>query len=692
MTMANAFDRALELHRGGRMVEAERFYVEALAQDPRNAKAAFLSGAIALQAGRLQAAFERLTQAVALEPTNAAFQANLGEVLRRLGQFPQAMDAFMRAMALAPTLVEPTFNLGLLFFNNGELGAALACFERAAELSPGAAPIQERLEATRKALRARGEAGGTAGAGGTLRAQSGWPLVEVATTLSRQGRNEDALVLFQRAAELQPNIAELHNNVGVTLLELFRMEESAASFRRAIELNPELAEPYNNLGNVLLKCGRHEEGLAKYRKSVSLQKHSGTHSNLIFTLPFCRDYDPATILETARGFDRVYGQPLARRIAPHANTPDPERPLRLGLVSPDFREHCQSFFMAPLLQHLDRQAFEIYCYSNVFNPDRVTDAIRAVASGWRSIVELDDPAVAQCIRNDRVDILVDLTMHMERNRLVVFAHKPAPIQICWLAYPGTTGLSAMDYRITDVFLDPPGGDDSVYSERSIRLPDTFWCYHPRTNVPAVGPLPARRTGQVTFGCLNNFVKVNEEVIDLWVRVMRELPDSRMVLLAPHGDARTKLGDAMEQRGIERSRVEFVTTQPRIDYLATYQRIDIALDTLPYNGHTTSLDAWWMGVPVVTLVGNTVVGRAGLCQAMNLGLGELVAGTPEQYVEIAVGLARDLDRLSALRAGLRARIEASPLMDGARFARNFEAALRGVWRVWCAERSAGAAQK
>jgi len=363
--------------------------------------------------------------------------------------------------------------------------------------------------------------------------------------------------------------------------------------------------------------------------------------------------------------------------------PEPNRRLRVGYVSADFRWHCQRFFVVPLFTHHDRGQIEIFCYSNVRDPDAMTDRIRGLAGHWRDIVGLDDASAAQTIRKDRIDILVDLTMHMDGNRLPLFARKPAPVQVCWLAYPGTTGMTAMDYRVTDRFLDPPErSTEEAYSERSIRLPDTFWCYDPLTEEPEVGPLPAKASGHVVFGSLNNFCKVNDALLDLWARVLRETAGSRLVLMAPPGDARRRVLGTFAKHGVESGRIDLAGKMPHAEYLGLYRRIDICLDPVPYNGHTTSLDAFWMGVPVVTRVGDTVVGRAGLCQAMNLGLPELVATTSDEYVAIAVALAGDLERLERLRASLRSRMRSSPLMDGARFARNLERAYREIWQRWC----------
>jgi predicted O-linked N-acetylglucosamine transferase (SPINDLY family) len=362
--------------------------------------------------------------------------------------------------------------------------------------------------------------------------------------------------------------------------------------------------------------------------------------------------------------------------------------LRIGYVSPNFREHCQSLFTLPLFSKHDHERFEIICYAGFQIADETTQRLRGMVDGWRDTARMDDAAVAELVREDGIDILVDLTMHMTNGRPMLFARKPAPVQVAWLAYPGTTGLAAIDYRLTDPHLDPAGEQDDHYAEKSWRLPDTFWCYDPGSAEPAVNDLPALTRGVVTFGCLNNFCKVSDRALALWGAVLAAVPKSRLVLLAPAGAARQRVLATLAGCGIESGRIEFVGRQPRGAYLRTYHQIDIGLDTVPYNGHTTSLDCYFMGVPVVTLVGRTVVGRAGLSQLTNLGLSELVGRTEGDFVRIAVDLAGDLPRLAQLRAGLRDRMRRSPLMDAARFARGVEAAYREMWRRWC-ETGAGA---
>jgi predicted O-linked N-acetylglucosamine transferase (SPINDLY family) len=340
--------------------------------------------------------------------------------------------------------------------------------------------------------------------------------------------------------------------------------------------------------------------------------------------------------------------------------------------------------MVPLLTNHNRQNIEIVCYSDVPKPDVVTDRLRSLAQHWRNIAGLSDDKVAELVRQDQIDILVDLTMHMEQSRPLLFARKPAPVQVCWLAYPGTTGQTAIDYRLTDPQLDPPGLHHQFYSEESIRLPETFWCYNPLTSEPFVNALPAIENGYITFGSLNNFCKVNDGVLKLWARVLKAVDRSRLLMLAPEGSGCERVRTTLYGEGIDPDRAAFVSYQPMVKYLATYNQIDIGLDTVPYNGHTTSLDAFWMGVPVVTMVGETVVGRAGFSQLANLGLTELVARSESEYIRIVAGLAADRDRLAGLRQMLRSRLQQSALMNALHFAAAIEAAYRQMWRKWCEE--------
>jgi predicted O-linked N-acetylglucosamine transferase (SPINDLY family) len=501
------------------------------------------------------------------------------------------------------------------------------------------------------------------------------------------GQFDSAVDWMRRALAVRPAFPAAQYNLGVSLQAAGRLDEAIAAYRATLVLDPHLHVARDNLGSQLVNTGRIAEGIATFREALALNPNQpGIHSNLVYALHFDPVAGSAAIAEEARRWDAQHGAPLRGEIRPWPNDRDPARRLRIGYVSPNFRDHAEGFFTAPLLAAHDHAQFEIHCYASVARPDALTARLRSCADVWRDVLGETDAELAARIRADGIDILVDLTMHMGFNRMPLFARKPAPVQVAWLAYPGSTGLAAMDYRLSDPWLDPPGMDESIYSERTIRLPDSFWCYEPTGDRDlTVNPLPAGESGPITFGCLNNFCKVNAGVLDLWAQVLRAVPGSRLLLLAPPGSHRERVLERLGDGGVELGRVEFVPVQSRRSYLETYHRIDLALDTFPYNGHTTSLDSFWMGVPVVTLFGQTAVGRGGWSLLSNLGLPELAARTPEDFVEIAVALARDVPRLATLRAGLREKMQASPLMDAPRFARGIEAAYRGMWRAWCAGR-------
>jgi predicted O-linked N-acetylglucosamine transferase (SPINDLY family) len=395
-------------------------------------------------------------------------------------------------------------------------------------------------------------------------------------------------------------------------------------------------------------------------------------------------WDAARLHAEARAWAKLHAEPLRPHRRPHDNDRDPARRLRVGYVSPDFRGHAIGQYVMPLLKHHDPAAVEVYLYSSVERPDFATETYRAMAGDrFRDIRRLDDPSAAELVRRDRIDVLVDLAVHGAGNRLRIFACKPAPVQVTWVGYAGTTGLDAVDYRITDRYFDPPGTDLGVYTEASLHLP-TFWCYDPLEDAGEVqvGPLPALAAGAVTFGCLGSPRKLHAGVLALWARVLAAVPGARLyIYLEEH--AREAARQVFAAAGVDPARLEFGGRVSRREYLERHHRIDIMLDTFPFAGGTTSLDAAWMGVPVVTLTGGPTLQRAGVCVAMNLGLPELVASSEEEFVARAAALAGDLPRLARLRGELRGRLAASPLSDAPRFARDMEAAYRDAWRRSCA---------
>ncbi|MGA2497946.1 MAG: tetratricopeptide repeat protein [Tepidisphaeraceae bacterium] len=504
------------------------------------------------------------------------------------------------------------------------------------------------------------------------------------SALKSQGDVDGAIACFQRALALEPDAAEAHNNLGNACQQTGRLDEAVECYQQAIALRPDYAEAHCNLGGARGDQGQHDEAIACYREALRLKPESARiHSNLVYALHFHPASDRHSLYQEHRRWNDTHAAPLARLHRPHANDRSPDRPLRVGYVSPDFLEHPVGRFLRPLLAAHDRDQFRIFCYASQARHDSLTDRLRGHADVWRDVLALGDEQLAALIRDDAIDVLVDVTMHMAGSRLPVFARRPAPVQVTYLAYCATTGLGAIDYRLSTAALDPAGYADCC-SEQTILLPDTYWCYEPHGVAPAVGEPPAGRRGQITFGCLNNFCKVTEPALETWSRLLASVGGSRLLLHSHPGGHRRRVADFLAARGIAPSRLTFAGFVPLSQYIEQYREIDIGLDPFPYGGGTTTCDALWMGVPVVSLAGSMPVSRSGLHLLSQVGLADLAAATPRQYVAAAAGLAADLPRLRSLRASLRQRLGQSPLMDAPRFARGIEAAYRIMWHRRCAD--------
>ena len=490
------------------------------------------------------------------------------------------------------------------------------------------------------------------------------------------GRHPLALDLVRRAIAVKPTEASYYNNLGVILQHRGELEPAVEAWHEAVRLRPDYPEALNNLGNTLAELSRPEESLGAYRRAVALRpEDAALHSNMVYSLAFHPACDAAALRRELALWNERHAIPLRPQRPAHAPDPDPERRLRIGYVSQDFRQHAAAFFLVPLLEAHRHERFHIFCYSDVRRPDAITERLRACADAWHDTTHLSDEALASRITKDRIDILVDLTMHLEGNRLLAFARRPAPVQASWLAYPGSTGCETIDHQLTDALM--AGGDGAV------QLPDSWCCYQPVADFPPVGASSASKTGNITFGSLNKFSRVNDSVLRCWAAVLAAVSHSRLLLLCPPGRCRDRLREFFEARGVAAHRLELVSYCPWPEYVRHLQRIDIGLDSFPCNGMTTTCHTLWMGAPVIPRPGASPAARAGLSLLSTVGLTECIAPSEDDYVRIAAGLARDLPRLSEWRATLRARMQASPLMDAPRFARNVEAAYRQMWREWAA---------
>jgi protein O-GlcNAc transferase len=639
---------ALQHHKSGRLREAEDLYRRILIQQPAHFDAKHLLGVIAQQTHRVDLAIDLLRQAIAIRPDFPQAHSNLGNTLKDKGRIDEAIAEFQTAIALNPKLFEAHNNLGNALRDKGQFDESIAACRQAIALKPDFAEAHSNL-------------------GNALRAK---------------GMLDEAVAAYRQAIAFDPQGAPSHNNLGIALRSQGQLDDAIAAFNRAIALKPDYAAAFNNLGNALKDAGKLDDALAAFRQAMALRPgYAEAHSNLILALQYHPAYDARTIAEEHQRWSLQHAQPLRQFIQPPENERDPDRALRVGFVSPDFRHHAVGRFLLPLFRHHDHAACRIICYSDVSDPDDMTEMLRRYADDWHNIVGRPDERVAHDIRENRIDILVDLAAHTAGNRLRVFARKPAPVQVTYLAYCSSTGLETIDYRLSDPHLDPISGQ-SFYSEKTVLLPDTYWCYEPIVESADPGFSPALARGTITFGCLNNFCKASPESLNLWMQLLATIPDSRLILYAPEGVHRDAVRNMLKSHSVGEQRLTFVGKVPLSDYFKLYQQVDIALDPFPFNGGTTTCDALWMGVPVVTLKGRTAVGRGGASILANIGAPEYIAQTPDQYVQIALALAADVPRLAELRRTLRGRMQASPLMDAPKFARNIEAAYRRMWHTWC----------
>jgi predicted O-linked N-acetylglucosamine transferase (SPINDLY family) len=546
--------------------------------------------------------------------------SNLGSCLRSVGDLPNAEIAFKNAMALDPELHDARVNFAHMLLDRSRAGEAEAALR----------PVIESGRASANA----------------------W--LSLGNSLYMQGRLVQAVEAFEQSLAIEPQAHDTNRNLGSTLAGLGRLEEAERYHRRALEIRPD---------------------------------YVGGHSSLLFNLNYSADMSAEQIFEEYRRYDDQHGAQLKAEWRPHANDRDPERRLRVGYVSPDFRQHAVSLFAEPLLAAHDPEKVEIYLYAEVASPDAVSERFKALASAWISTVGMSDDALAERIREDRIDVLVDLAGHSSNNRLYAFMRKPAPVQVNYLLGHGyTSGLSAMDAFLTDKALTPPGSQ-SLFCERLVQLGRPPLVYEPPAGMADVGPLPARRNGYITFGHFGRSVRINARVVKAWAEILKRVEGSRLVLNnAPFADPDVSalIADRFAAEGIPRERLDLIFTAPQTVTWAAYNDIDIALDPFPHNAGTTTIEALWMGVPVVSLADRPSVGRFGAMILGAVGLRDWVAVDERAYVGKAVAAVNDLDKLEALRAGLRDRFAKSPLRDAPGLARAIEDAYRTLWRDWCAK--------
>jgi protein O-GlcNAc transferase len=637
----------------------------------------------ALSAAKRFAELENRARSMAGQYPNSGFAWKLlGESLYMQGK--DALQALQKATQLLPNDADVFIKLAIVLTDLGQFNEAVACCRRALKIKPDDARAFNTLGSAQQGLGLFQDA--LASYRNALEIDPDYFKAHnnLGNALQNLGRSDDAAASYRRALQINPGYAEAHYNLGNNLRDSGQPDAAMASYRRALEIKPDYLAARNNLGLALHDLGLPDDAAASYRRALQIKPdHVEAFSNLLFCLSHSEAADAQALFAEHRRFAERFEAPLQIHWPQHRNSRDPERRLQVGFVSGDLWDHAVVHFIEPVLAHLaGYPQLSLHAYYNHVIEDDFTRRLRGYLTHWHSIVGLPDDALAQKIREDGIDILIDLSGHTGKHRLLTFARKPAPVQVSWIGYPGTTGLSAMDYYLADRFFLPPGQFDGQFTEKIVRLP-AIAPFLPNESAPPVNVLPALSNGYMTFGSFNRPNKITRSVIALWAQLLRALPDSRMLLGAMSQDGNyTTLIEWFAQEGIERERLDFHVRSGIRAYLGQYQNVDICLDTFPYNGGTTTCHAVWMGVPTLTMTGSTPAGRAGAAVMGHVGLDGFVAHDAADFVQKGLSWAGDLAALSDIRMGLRERFAKSAMGQPAVVAEGLVRALRIIWQRWC----------
>jgi protein O-GlcNAc transferase len=678
-----AFAECLRLFRAGDFAGSEQAALRAVNSNPRLADAWYVLGRACQQLAKFEEAVAAHRQALQLQPGLAEAHNNLGIALKNLGRVDEALGCYREAVRLRPDYVDARNNLGNALAQLGHDDEAIELFRTVIAARPEYAEAHNNLGIIFKGQGRWAEAESSLRAAIRLRPQLAAAHANLGIVPAERGDLDQALRSYDQALELDPHLEEAICGRGCVVGRQGDLVAAEAIFRAAATAARRSAGIWANHGYFLGELGRIAEALTSYQEAIRQQPGRAINrSNYLYYLNYDPGVDGATLLKAH-----------CREVAGLTDSAPPPsffghdrskgRPLRVGYVSPDFRRHAVASFMEPILANHDRGRVQAFGYADVGSPDAVTDRLRALTHSWRPIRFLSDEHVIELVRRDRIDILVDLAGHTARNRLAVFARRPAPVQITYLGYPSTTGLATFDALLTDAVVDPPGAA-SQSTEEPLRLPGGSYCYAPPLDAPEVPPLPMLRAGFPTFGSLHKLPKLNSQVLDLWSALLRAIPTAHLVLLRDSlkRQTREELFAQFEARDIAGGRVEIRHDWRPEDHWAIAASFDVALDVFPWCGHTTACESLWMGVPIVTLAGERRSSRMTASVLTTMGLDELIAATPEQYIEAAARLVSDPARLAQLRGSLRERMRTSRLCDGALFTRGLEDAYDTLWHRWC----------
>lgn len=643
-----ALDLAVQLHSTGRLSEAEEIYSQILQANPTQPVALHLLGVLTHQLGMSDKGVDLIKKSLAIKPDYAEAHNNLGNILEKQGQGKRddAVASYRKALAIQPDYAEARYNLANALKKQSKLDEAVAGYREALAIKPDYAKAYFNL----------------------------------GNALKKQGKLDDAIASYREALAIKPDDAEFHNSLGVVLEEQGKRDDAVACFREALSIKPDYDKANYNMGTSLMDRGRTLEAATYFNRALHLNPgYDKAHSNLIFLQDLLPDVKQAQQLRERQRWNENFIIPSADKINPHTNDKTPDRRLRIGYVSGDFYRHSASQGFSPLIMEHDRDGFDVICYDNNPGNDEISHALRSSASDWRETRELDDDALADIIREDAIDILVDLSGHTRDNRLKMFAQKPAPIQVTGIGHLAP-GLNTIDYRLTTPVLTPPEEQD-LYPEQPIYL-KTFFGLSGLEAAPAVASLPCLKNGFLTFGFLGRHTKITTQVIATWARILADTPGSRLLLkhrLLDNPQEIEKTRAEFSAHGISEDRLDLLGTTDRLTHLAAHNNVDIVLDTFPHGGGITALESLWMGTPLIgTHDANKVGGRIASMIMAPLDLGDWVVNTPGEYIATAVSWQNRMDTLSQIREELRPRLSK---LYGC-FTRDVEAAYVEIWSRWC----------
>ncbi|MEN6630186.1 MAG: tetratricopeptide repeat protein, partial [Sulfuricella sp.] len=685
-----ALKTALAHHQAGRLLQAEKIYWQILQTEPNHPEALHLLGVLAHQAGQNEIAADLINKAIQTDLKNSKFHDHLGTVYQALNRLDEAVACHQQALALKPDEAETHYNLGNTYNNLGKPDEAAACYQKALGLNPDYAEAYNNLGNTFRSQGKLDEAIVSFRGALAINPNYADAYNNLGGVFHDQSKLDEAIACCRKAVALKPDSAEVHNSLGNALCYHGHISEAIACYHTALAIDHEFSKAHSNLGMALCYQGQINEAIACYRTALAIDHgFSSAHSSLIFTLDMIAGLDTPALQQERKRWGEIHAAPLATKQRPHTNIPAPDRRLRIGYASADFRRHSAATAFGAMLVKFDHSRFDVVAYSNATNEDQYTLPFQQNVTLWRNIVGLSDDAVTQLIRDDEIDILVDLSGHTAGNRLLVFARKPAPIQVSAWGYPTGTGIPAMDALFSDSVVIPPE-EKSLYTEQVRYLPNVvgFFGQEP---FPAVGPLSALAAKSITFGSFNRLAKISRESLELWTRVLAAVPGSRLMLKSAEFDdieTRERVSRHFAEADIEPERLVMLGKTPWHEHMTAFNQVDIALDPFPQGGGVTALEGLMMGVPIVTLRCPTFAGRVSASILTTLGLNDWIAETPEQYLQIAIEKTQNLEALANLRQDLRGRFMSSAIGDADLYVKAVEIEYRHLWQEWCGSSASG----